>query len=316
MRPLVSIIIPFYNRASLIQDTIRSIKDQTYTNWECILVDDHSTDNTFETVAQFVETDSRFKLFKRPPHLKKGPNNCRNYGFTKSSGSIINWFDSDDLYKETALEQVCLSFGKDTDAVVVKVERFNTNTGETIDYNIIESQNLILDYLVGNVTFYVCGPFWNRSFIEKQPLLFDETITNLDDWDFNLRMLYQTPKLKFMNEALIRYRKFHASLSKALVSHNHTEIMSAFRAREKHVKLLKKQNSNETLKQFNTFIVNQYKKHLKALLYENSRFSKNVLKQLLRKQISMFYFWDVLKSLVISVFYMLFNRGNFLLKKL
>lgn len=316
MRPLVSIIIPFYNRASLIQDTILSIKNQTYTNWECILVDDHSTDTTFETVAQFVETDSRFKLFERPAHLKKGPNSCRNYGFTKSCGSIINWFDSDDLYKETALEQVCSSFGKDTDGVVVKVERFNTNTDKTIDYNVITSPNLILDYLVGNVTFYVCGPFWSRSFIEQQPLLFDETITNLDDWDFNLRMLYQNPKLKFMDKALIRYRKFHASLSKALVSHNHTEIMSAFRAREKHVKLLKKEDSNKTLKKFNTFIVNQYKKHLKALLYENSRFSKNVLKQLLRKQISIFYFWDALKTLVISICYMMFNRGNFLLKKL
>ncbi|WAC01937.1 glycosyltransferase [Lacinutrix neustonica] len=172
-------------------------------------------------------------------HLKKGPNSCRNYGFEKSRGDIINWFDSDDLYQPHALAEVVTHWQEGVDAVVVKVERFNSETGKTVDYNTIQSNTLIEDYLTGKITFYVCGPFWTRSFLEQQQDLFDPYIRNLDDWDFNLRMLYQKPHIVYLDQALIRYRKFHWSLSKALVHHNDAEIRSAFYAERKTCGLIK-----------------------------------------------------------------------------
>jgi glycosyltransferase involved in cell wall biosynthesis len=97
MNPLISIIIPTYNRAQVISKTLESIIAQTFTDWECIIVDDGSTDNTEEVIDNYIKKDSRFRYFKRPQDRIKGPNSCRNFGFELSKGSWINWFDSDDL---------------------------------------------------------------------------------------------------------------------------------------------------------------------------------------------------------------------------
>jgi glycosyltransferase involved in cell wall biosynthesis len=103
--PLVSIIIPTYNRAHLIVETLDSISKQTYTNWECVIVDDGSTDNSLSVVSQYCGRDPRFTLYQRPSNLVKGANACRNYGFEKSKGTLINWFDSDDYMLPTFLEE-------------------------------------------------------------------------------------------------------------------------------------------------------------------------------------------------------------------
>src|SRR5690554_5799485 len=95
--PLVSIIIPTFNRAHLIGETLDSVLAQTYHNWECIVVDDGSTDNTDEVMAEYIAKDARFQYHHRPAVKSKGANACRNYGFEKSKGAYIQWFDSDDL---------------------------------------------------------------------------------------------------------------------------------------------------------------------------------------------------------------------------
>ena len=79
MKPLVSIIIPTYNRAHLIAETLDSIIAQTYTNWECIVVDDGSTDPTDELMETYCKKDSRFQYYHRPKNRPKGANACRNY---------------------------------------------------------------------------------------------------------------------------------------------------------------------------------------------------------------------------------------------
>lgn len=94
---LVSIIIPTYNRAHLISETLNSIISQTYTNWECIMVDDGSTDNTNRLIKNYCKKDHRFKYYTRPASMQKGANSCRNFGFNVSKGNYVNWFDSDDF---------------------------------------------------------------------------------------------------------------------------------------------------------------------------------------------------------------------------
>src|SRR5690606_12284070 len=115
---LVSIIIPTFNRAHLISNTLNSVLNQTYTNWECIVVDDGSSDNTKEKVEKFLEKDKRFKFFQRPNDRLPGGNAARNFGFEQSKGTFIHWFDSDDLMHP--------------DNIKVKVEQFEANS--EIDY--------------------------------------------------------------------------------------------------------------------------------------------------------------------------------------
>ena len=95
--PLVSIIIPVYNRAKLIPETLDSIVVQQYKNWECIIVDDGSTDNTKEIIQQYVDRDKRFKLVDRTDNFTKGASGARNYGMTLAKGVFLQLFDSDDL---------------------------------------------------------------------------------------------------------------------------------------------------------------------------------------------------------------------------
>ena len=76
---MVSIIMPIYNRAHLIIETLNSIKKQTYQNWECLIIDDGSTDNTSEVVINYAAQDTRFKFYTRPETSVKGPSSCRNY---------------------------------------------------------------------------------------------------------------------------------------------------------------------------------------------------------------------------------------------
>src|SRR5690606_15837655 len=95
--PLVSIIIPTYNRALLIGETLDSVLAQTYTNWECIIVDDGSTDNTEEIIRKYCEKDSRITFYNRPADKVKGPNAARNFGIENSVGEFILSLDSDDL---------------------------------------------------------------------------------------------------------------------------------------------------------------------------------------------------------------------------
>jgi glycosyltransferase involved in cell wall biosynthesis len=102
-KPLVSIIIPTYNRAHLISETLDSVLAQTYKNWECIIVDDGSNDNTDEVVSEYVKKNNRFKFYHRPDEHLPGGNGARNYGFKMSKGEYVNWLD-DDLFTDSKTE--------------------------------------------------------------------------------------------------------------------------------------------------------------------------------------------------------------------
>jgi glycosyltransferase involved in cell wall biosynthesis len=87
--PLVSIIIPTFNRASIINDTLDSILDQTYSNWECLVVDDGSTDETKKVIHNYALKDPRISALERPPEKSKGANSCRNYGLSLAKGDYV-----------------------------------------------------------------------------------------------------------------------------------------------------------------------------------------------------------------------------------
>ena len=69
-----------YNRAHFIVETLRSIQNQIFESWQCLIIDDGGTDNTLEIITSILNKDSRFKFLKRPDNYKKGLPGCRNYG--------------------------------------------------------------------------------------------------------------------------------------------------------------------------------------------------------------------------------------------
>ena len=124
--PRISIVIPTFNRGDLIKETLDSVQAQTYKSWECIVVDDGSTDNTAMVLNSYQEKDGRIQYIKRPEHLPKGANTCRNLGIEKAGGDYIVFFDSDDLMTPDHLEVKLKPFEDEAiDFTIAKTEFFN-----------------------------------------------------------------------------------------------------------------------------------------------------------------------------------------------
>lgn len=310
---LVSIIIPTYNRAHLIGETLDSILAQTYTNWECIIVDDGSTDNTGQIVGEYVKKDCRFQYHSRPSNRLKGPNSCRNLGFELSKGDLIKWFDSDDLLINNALEKNINEFDSKIDVLISSLEFIDYSRNKIERKHNFFSKNVIEDYLVGKITFFVSPPTWSRMFLLSQSELFDEKIRNLDDWDFNLRMLYSNPNIRYIDLPLIQYRLHDTSLSREIGKVNLDEIRSAFYAREKHVKLLISNNKAD-FRILKNYILFRYKIIARKALLANSEHKYDLLLKLMGREIKSFDFIGLVKTILGSIVYIFFKRGVKLLK--
>jgi len=312
MNKLISIIIPTYNRAHFIGETLDSIIAQTYTNWECIIIDDGSTDNTKEIISKYVNKDNRFYYYHRPENKLKGPNSCRNYGFEKSKGFYIYWFDSDDLLLENSIETRIRKFNEQTDVVISKAEFFDSETGIVLSTNKVLSKNVVEEYFVGKTTYYVSGPVWKRSFLEKQKELFDENIKYLDDWDFNLRMIYESPITVIIDIPLFRYRSHPHSLSKQVNYLDINELISEYNARNKHLKILEKRNiDNHEIKKF---VLKRYKAIFRDGLMQKNENTYYFFEQLVGLQYRFKQFKGILKTVLGFLIYKIFNRGYFLIK--
>ena len=101
MEPLVSIITPVYNSEEYLEETILSVINQTYKNWELLLIDDYSTDNSYKIIEKYL-TDERIKYLRN--ERNSGPAITRNVGLEKSKGEYIAFLDSDDIWAKNKLE--------------------------------------------------------------------------------------------------------------------------------------------------------------------------------------------------------------------
>ncbi|TBN04362.1 glycosyltransferase family 2 protein [Hyunsoonleella flava] len=125
-QPLVSILTPFKNTERFLAECLNSILEQTYTNWELLIVDDHSTDNSYKLVERFATADRRIKLLK---NNGSGIIDALKLAFKNSSGTLITRMDSDDIMLPNKLEVLAhnlLTHGKNHVAVGL-VEYFNAN---------------------------------------------------------------------------------------------------------------------------------------------------------------------------------------------
>lgn len=100
---LVSIITPVYNCANLIEETIKCVVDQTYTNWELLLVDDCTPDNSAKIIDKYIKKDKRIKYFKLDEN--SGAAIARNKALKESKGRFVAYLDADDLWKPEKLEK-------------------------------------------------------------------------------------------------------------------------------------------------------------------------------------------------------------------
>lgn len=206
--PVVSIVIPMYNTKSLLKSTLDSVFRQTYTDWEMILIDDCSTDGTYEYAKQIADTDERIRVFR----LKKnsGPGIAARAGLKKAAGGIAAFLDSDDLWKEDKLERQ-LEFMK----------RNNYHITCT-DYEQIDQQGQPLGRVIKakkradyRQVLLTC-PIGSSSVMASMELLSRVNIPGIrkcNDYMLWLRILRVYPYIYGMQESLMKYRIWPQSIS-------------------------------------------------------------------------------------------------------
>ena len=212
--PLVSIIIPTYNRAHLINETLDSVLAQTYSNWECIVVDDGSTDNTTKVVNTYVNTDNRFKLFNRPKHLLKGGNAARNFGYQQSKGIYIQWFDSDDIMLKDFLNDRINLFTDKVDFVIGTGYSVDTSLNNPNKISIYQSDNLFKSYALWSLKVFTPSIILKKDFL-KGKKLFSQKLLRGQETELFSRLFYNTLKSQYIiiNKPLYLYRQHETTKS-------------------------------------------------------------------------------------------------------
>lgn len=201
-KTLISIILPIFNRGELIKETLDSVLSQTYRNWECIIIDDGSTDNSFEVVSSFMEKDPRVKFFKREIHPKGAPT-CRELGKDLSKGDLIIFLDSDDLLAPWALEERMEYFQKKPELNVLLSNglQFNSKTKRFLNYCALYNEPEILkSFLKMNVVFQTTSPTWKKEFLVKHNIQWDVNLPCWQDVDYAIQAFSNNPIFHWASE--------------------------------------------------------------------------------------------------------------------
>jgi len=203
----ISITVPAYNSEKYIAATIESILNQTYTDWELIIVDDGSTDKTFEIAERYSQQDHRIKVVKQS---NKGASGARNTGIRNSDPKrpYQIWLDADDTWEPDTLAFLMNILETHPEAMgVYGLARYVDRTGKQIRLGELEAYSLDRKAVEGNKlvsvtkeqpTTYNMVIFYNyipsggglvrKKYIEKAGL-FDEALRSCEDWDMWLRLL-------------------------------------------------------------------------------------------------------------------------------
>lgn len=182
---LVSIIIPLYNGASFILETLDSCKYQSYTNIEVIVVDDNSRDQSAEIVKNYISSDSRFQyLYKE----NSGMTATRNYGYKFAKGEFVIFLDHDDKLETKYIENK-LKLADNYDVIAANAKMFN-NKGEmlgmasSIYSDVIEE---VLTYTYGKITA-PAAYMVRKQFIDTHRIQFKEYLSSIADKEFILEL--------------------------------------------------------------------------------------------------------------------------------
>ena len=191
--PLVSIIIPSFNRADLIAETLLSVQQQTYPFWEALVIDDGSTDDTLSIVSSFSATNNRFRFFSRKREPKGAPT-CRNIGIEKAQGAYIIFLDSDDLLAPTCLQDRVAVMERNPNLAfaVFPMQFFDQQIGDSSAVWLYHHFDNYLSGFLLKSQWQTTSPIWNAEFVRGLGG-FTEGLVRWQDWDIHVRALVEDP---------------------------------------------------------------------------------------------------------------------------
>jgi len=199
--PKISFVIPIRNRAEMVLDALRSLQAQTMTEWEAIVVDDHSTDNPERTILNF---DSRVHLVKLPDIMGQGVSCARNYGNMCANADLIAVLDSDDLAMPNRAELAIKSYIEHKwDFYCTRRENINELTGiktlQNLQLQAWDTEEFIKASFVGHSTVV----YTKKAAME---IPYNSTLTSVDDYDLISRFIALNKKMFLDPEVTTIYR--------------------------------------------------------------------------------------------------------------
>lgn len=193
---LVSVIVPCYNKERYVERTLSSLCAQTYANFEVKIVDDCSTDRTWEIVQGFVAKDPRFAAERN--EINKGGNYCRNRGAAYSKGEYLIFLDADDWLAEDCLAVRVAEMQKDSSATLDMIifPSIASKGGRLYNYKSLkEDSNAVLEFLRQGSPWQTMMPIWRRNSFARFGG-FDETFPRLQDVELFSRVLIGGAKFR------------------------------------------------------------------------------------------------------------------------
>jgi glycosyltransferase involved in cell wall biosynthesis len=221
--PKISIIIPCYNYSHFLPECLENLKSQSHTNWECLIIDNASTDNSKDVIHSFAALDNRIKYLYQPI---KGPSAARNIGIKEAKGEYIQFLDADDLLQVNKFKNGISIFNNNPDAAIVYSDmRYfaHGNKNElfyAMQLNKIQDRpwmsyveggknDIMPSILTGNI-MVISSPLIKKNVLDEIGY-FDETLSFHEDWEYWLRFVFANKCFLFDNDAdsktLIRVHK-------------------------------------------------------------------------------------------------------------
>lgn len=192
-RPKITIIMATYNRAHFIMETLLSIQSQIFKNWECIIVDDGSIDNTRNSLTGILEQDNRFQYFNRPETYQKGLPGCRNFGLDSAKGDFIIFFDDDDIIHPENLQISLESIEKNnSDFCHYQKQPFDViKPIMTINNSVLFLKTLskkdLLKVVNQEIGLASCTVLWKKKCFNT--IRFNENLMYAEEWECYIRIL-------------------------------------------------------------------------------------------------------------------------------
>jgi len=196
--PEVSVIVPCYKQAEFLDECIGSVINQTFQNWECIIVDDGSPDNTEEVSKEWCKKDSRIKYYKK---INEGVSKARNYGISLAASKYILPLDADDKIGRQYMELALQCFQKDNNVKVVycRAKYFGKKRGiwrlPEYSYKKLLTTNIIF-----------CSAFFPKIEWERIGGYDVNMVEGFEDWEFWINMLSKDVEVKRIDSVQFYYR--------------------------------------------------------------------------------------------------------------
>jgi glycosyltransferase involved in cell wall biosynthesis len=214
--PKISIIIPTYNSSLFLKRTVKSVLSQTFTDWELLMVDDCSTDNTAELIEEFTKQDSRIKLYKTPQN-SGGPATAKNIGINNAQGEYVAFLDHDDEWLPEKLKKQLELFETSKNEKLGLVSCYinirDNNTKKIISKHRTLYKENTLSMLLQYNFLVTSSCVMTKLEILKKVGLFDTDFKVSDDWDMWLRIIKSRYELDFIPECLVDYFVHENNLS-------------------------------------------------------------------------------------------------------